>query len=305
MCDWKKEFKELLFSSADKEAKRQAFDLKEKNIPTQLFRYRPLNAYTLLELANETVYIQSPLNFNDPYDSWTKFSAMAGIRDNSSKKIFKDALLPHYPENQLDEIFKSPDWFENLYELVFQSTGIDVLNVALQPTLEALNQKAATTGQQIMKVCCFTEVNNSLAMWAHYADEYAGICVEYDMTRFQCEDIQRTRMFPVFYDAELADYTDYFLNNSFSPKKDIFLEGSLHKLSEWSYEREWRFNIGNGVFDEDVNYQFPAISSIYMGYRLPDKYKASLLNIAQVKKYSLNTMKIMSYGIDYDTVYEP
>ena len=105
------------------------------------------------------------------------------------------------------------DWFEKLYELVFQDIGIDLLHEVIKPVAEEMNQQTATTGRHMMKVCCFTEINTNLAMWAHYAKDFTGICVEYDMTMFAQGDIRRIRMFPVYYDKELIDYTARFAVN--------------------------------------------------------------------------------------------
>ena len=180
MSDWKQEFHELFFNSTNAAAKTRAFELKNLNIPSRLFRYRPLNEYTLSELINGTVYIQNPSNFNDPYDSWIKFTTLEGINKSGSQDLFKRFLSAHYPEEKLHEIFSSPNWFFDLYKFIFQENGIDLLNTAVMPLVEDTNMQANLMGRQMMKVCCFTEINNNLAMWAHYTKGYTGICVEYD-----------------------------------------------------------------------------------------------------------------------------
>lgn len=64
-------------------------------------------------------------------------------------------------------------------------------------------------------VSCFSEVNDGLLMWAHYADKYCGICLEFDTDN------------ELFKKAKKVDYVDEL------PKIDaveLFLEKGRHEV---------------------------------------------------------------------------
>lgn len=305
MYDWKKEFAELFFYSTEKDAVPRAIALKDKHIPDNLFRYRQLNEFTFSELANGTVYIQNPSRFNDPYDSWIKLSLLMKVAMAPPDEVFRRSLSSHFSKELLEDIFDSPNWFNRLYDLVFSSSGFDVLGKVITPLFEEANLQATIIGHKMMKVCCFTETNVNLAMWAHYSTDFLGVCIEYDMTAFPHDDIRRVRLFPVLYDKGMIDYTERFSGGTAIKRGDVFLESSLHKLCDWEYEKEWRFVIGNGLVDKDANFNFSAIKSVYVGYRVSDEHYEMLLSIAKCKRYALKKMKIMSYGLDFETIFDP
>jgi hypothetical protein len=77
-------------------------------------------------------------------------------------------------------------------------------------------------------VCCFSKTNSSNAMWAHYASNRTGVCVEYDLNElkrnFECLDI--------VYVDRLAEIPQSEAHDHFSLLR--------YKTKCWAYEMEIR-----------------------------------------------------------------
>ena len=58
-------------------------------------------------------------------------------------------------------------------------------------------------------VSCFSEVNDSIVIWSHYANNHKGFCLEYDFKSLGFNDIRATSLCPVIYQKEILDVTEY------------------------------------------------------------------------------------------------
>lgn len=122
---------------------------------------------------------------------------------------------------------------------------------------------------------CFTETCTNNLMWAHYADEFKGVCVEYDLKKLQ-DDSLRAEFFPVYYTKErkiwidkdlLINYWDgYTEDDVISDTKGIFLQ----KADYWRYEKEWRIcRINRDPQNtQAICIDFPCVSAVYLGPRV-------------------------------------
>lgn len=80
-------------------------------------------------------------------------------------------------------------------------------------------------------VTCFSEVNCSVLMWAHYADSHRGVCFIFK------QDVERHFVaFPVTYSADRLPVNTAAMDRD----DDNFERAVLHKAIEWKYERELR-----------------------------------------------------------------
>jgi hypothetical protein len=88
---------------------------------------------------------------------------------------------------------------------------------------------------QTMGVCCFSDTNENYVMWAHYADEYRGICVEYS-THDLSDGLPDVFAVRVQYDIQLPKprYEET------PDRQGAAIKALSSKNSDWFYEREWR-----------------------------------------------------------------
>ncbi|MFM5111967.1 DUF2971 domain-containing protein [Aeromonas caviae] len=99
-------------------------------------------------------------------------------------------------------------------------------------------------------VISFSETHRNLLMWAHYADNHEGICIEvetdwskskprlYDTLSNALHSFQRVK-----YDTRRADYSDIVEINVQNQNKitiDLCMKHLTLKSDEWMYEKEHR-----------------------------------------------------------------
>ena len=130
------------------------------------------------------------------------------------------------------------------------------------------------------RICSFSNNNDSMLMWSHYAQEHQGIMVEY---WFGGE-------FPNGFGVEKVSYTNEFKRNK---EKDsyIFNQYILTKNEEWSYEDEVRLfsnrseKVSFEIFDYPNNDRSKInarVCSITLGYKFPDHKKQLIANIVKL-----------------------
>lgn len=92
------------------------------------------------------------------------------------------------------------------------------------------NQLEERNRRSNVRVCALTEQHRSSVVWAHYADEHRGICLELDTDEL---DTTKGLLQPVQY----SDSVPVLGHNSGTDPRTAF----LNKTTEWAYEREWRY----------------------------------------------------------------
>src|SRR5579859_4649417 len=90
------------------------------------------------------------------------------------------------------------------------------------------------------RVCCFSEKHDNLLLWAHYAENHMGFCIEYDIPDESCEKecfaVKYTNELPVV--ERVERYPEGAPNaGKLKIKKDDF-DVFLTKSRDWEYERE-------------------------------------------------------------------
>ena len=138
------------------------------------------------------------------------------------------------------------------------------------------------------KYACFSKTNeNNMPMWAYYANNHQGFCVEYIFC-----DKQKKYIFPVTYEPERV-YANVLITNLIQEYanlmeqdksyKDVSADGNVYaqmvifslaaKHKSWAHEKEYRI-ICNGMDS------FPAIpSKIYIGMNCKEAYQKKLVKI--------------------------
>lgn len=96
-----------------------------------------------------------------------------------------------------------------------------------------------------MGISCLSESDDSLLMWAHYANNHCGICVEYELL-----EINRQLGFspvPIIYSDDRVCVHTLDPNTLEKDIQGIFIESLTSKSPEWSYEKEWRIIRDDGA----------------------------------------------------------
>jgi len=148
-------------------------------------------------------------------------------------------------------------------------------------------------------ICSFSETNNNGPMWAHYADEFRGICIEYSLGPFSKLLAQHKARFNTLMNLVRVTYSEdrYRLSRAATDDDDVAQQILSFKSHRWLHEREWRlFKKGAGKFSLSQN----CVSHIYFGNRMnPNdigKFKSGL----RLKDIPVSRMKLKGYSIEFD-----
>jgi Protein of unknown function (DUF2971) len=200
--------------------------------PNSLFRYESITLQSLRNLKGQVIHLGSPRNFNDPYDC--AFGAILG--DLTDEDLAR--LLDGVKVNATDETLKS------------------MYRESVRKTLSGLTEQFLDR----RGVSCFTESNDNLLMWAHYADGGRGMCLEFSTAE------------PLFEKARKVTYADsiptvelgsLLCNEEYDLITDLFRTKSAH----WKYEEEWR--VVHEAAGTNWVYESTSLLGVYFGPNTP------------------------------------
>ncbi len=152
---------------------------------------------------------------------------------------------------------------------------------------------------------------SSMPMWAHYANNHKGYCIEYDMKHLQNSKLSAIT-FPVQYANRRIDVTsimDHQVDRMIQAIEDqkaqgrkiilyddltmIFLVSFFCNIKHdtWSYEHEFRCTVGATI--PGMPYFNAAPKAIYIGAKCADSHVSQLISIAE-------KLNITAYMMTYD-----
>jgi hypothetical protein len=131
-------------------------------------------------------------------------------------------------------------------------------------------------------LCSFSEVYDNGLMWAHYADQFRGICIAYRLSHLlEClsQDINFVRMY-------YNEMVPTIRQGHWTPKQLAKMVLS-YKNYRWLYEREWRMFARQGR----ASYRKTnCISCVYFGARINPHDRSRIT--AALKKLHIKTMEM-------------
>lgn len=215
--DWKKELlaKMIIGITGSSIEKTRVYDeigyFYQCYAPASLYKYYSDTKLNFETIKNNSMWYSAPCNFNDIFD------CNISIDD---EKIFNNAL--NLFPNKRGVRTGSPMWKKLKEEI---NRGLYMLETQF-------NELRNTTG-----ISCFSEREDSLLMWAHYANNHRGICVEYNLLNVN-KELGFTAV-PIIYSN---DRTCFDSIESYGEKDiwEFFIESLTSKSMEWNYEKEWR-----------------------------------------------------------------
>lgn len=232
-------------------------------IPEKLYRYRPLNIYTIDEIVNQHVFLSSP-NIDDLFDT--------SIVNNGN--VAEGALAAYHFAKYYREKFPEMDKSFKYYTEYFGD----------------LNKKM----RKSVRITCFTESNTNVPMWQYYAEKHTGVCMEYSISKENFGE--NTYFLPVIYTNDYNKYLPYDLGEN-EKYKLVSIICSVLKMEEWKFEKEWRIvSLDNEKLEKEpyINLE---ISGIYCGVEMPEPIKSVLKGLIG-KKIPIYEMKKEVTGLE-------
>lgn len=299
------------------------------NMPMKLYKYFPnvsktVNRkrvnFSIQALKNNTVFMQTPSEFDDVYDSDIHIEyedyVLLRLKEYCDRCIIKttadssaqemgEALLHrafdlYQKDGSLDKLFlKEPSSeAERLSNEVFRKRlhvkaydGPDwasaLSNALFEEYTEFCKQLKAT-----FRTACFTTTPYSQLMWALYANNHKGFCIEYTVLPNDPQYQQvYLNLFPVVYcktrpdmTKRIVDYQDKYPTEE--NLWDIYLHGALRKSIDWAYQNEWRLILPMGKAEgADYNLQFFPITKVYLGNRMQPQDRKKIIRFCKQKGF--------------------
>lgn len=260
--------------TVDKDLHKQIKDYLLQNGPQILYRYRPGNSWDIDNLKNDTIWLSTLKEYNDPFENRVSID-FEGVADSYLKMDPKTVALMR---------LKHIDKNHPLYK-----AGIDDIKARGEKLQESLSMKKLR-----VFTACFCEEKSSLLMWAHYANSHKGFCIGYKF-----EDIIKKfgiNILPVIYSEEYSVIRSYEM---FVDYDEFFLDEWRSKSIEWSYEKEWRLV---GDYRKNEPYEKGQVAdmvkpyNIYMGVNIDTEVRNQLMKICRERKINLFQMHLSEKG---------
>lgn len=307
------------------------FALRSKlNMPLKLYKYYPnvikdengeKRNFSIEALENNTVFLQTPVAFDDVYDSdinieWQEYEKLRLSEYCKRCKIFveeKDTTenLGNKLLSKLSETYSVSGNFENVFvaqpkneieKLANEQFILRVfcelqtsndLGVAVAKTIQIEYNEYVQQLKNTFRTACFTTTPYSQLMWGGaYADFHKGFCIEYTVlpNDIRYQDIYYN-LFPLIYckirpnmTNRLVKYKDK--NPTLENLWDIYYHGALRKSIDWAFQNEWRLILPPNYTNlKESNYKidFFPITKVFLGNRMSSDKRKEIIEICNRK----------------------
>jgi hypothetical protein len=287
---------------------------------THFFKYATASTAVAV-LSTSTVRYSSPLLFNDPFDLQTgmpfRFN-MDALPERLFAKVEALVLGPNIPE------FLDPNghpWSRVILEMreKLPSHGFprDSLRQALLPLFGTMKDYFIKEHQRFqrewlekvprMRMLCVTEEHDNLLMWAHYAKDHTGAVLEFRV--MPEEDNALCAAQPVIYHPEVPSpfseehLLDAIVGSAKLTMDELCRHYARAKSAVWSYEKEWRLYdlapTADPPFYEDSGLRRDEVAAIYLGCRMDESYRASIIDIVRQRHQNTAVLQASKAGDAY------
>lgn len=280
------------------EKKLKAVQLKYDNMPDLCYKYRRVSDNTLDAFEKDILYFSAISTFNDPFECAMSLS-YEQIREQSYDIVLnklKTFLIPGFklnPEdyltqdtlvNKITKGFIVPLEDQGEIKCLWKMTD-DLIRME---TIK-IGKETSLIGDDIYRVCSFSEANDSLLMWAHYSDNHQGFCLGYNFK--EANDDLTELMLPVIYSDDLLEISKYMFPNI---NNSLIMNAITRKSKAWEYEKEWRIvTLANGS-GKSQQQKVPVPKCVYLGARIGEKERNQIIEIASKKNIDIYQLQIES-----------
>lgn len=206
------------------------FRCKKEYTPRYLYKYFSNIQYALDVIENDRIHLESPDSYNDVFDGATTITKEHLHLLNVPTNVV-DAIVDFTHREQKEKIkflisdldFSKCQNMQQVVELLKNNNiPLSILDNMLDNFVRSFKNNLKFPNNLIT---CFSEINNSELMWAHYGNHLKGVCLCFDTTL----------------DKELFQHVQKI---NYSQHRPTIALGNFNiyftKSLEWNYEQEWR-----------------------------------------------------------------
>lgn len=241
-------------------------------IKKYIFKYQSINDNLYSLLINNSIWFGEAKNFKDPFDCRYVIDA---------KNREKDILFFYFSMKYYNPNIDMSVLYQLFYEKFAKSFRIPTFEVFLK---DLEKHHFQNTFSKKFGISCFTERYDNVLMWAHYANNFKGVCLVFDWKKRSGNEYHKFAGSKVKYRNKLINY--YFLPNSAEMESThIFYS----KLNQWSYEQEIRelVPIDQKINKREFNFDPKSLVGIIFGIDVSNAEKNKIKTLTEeLQKYS-------------------
>jgi len=261
-----------------------------------LFKFMPLNLFSLQTIINNTLYFNKPDLLNDPLDC--QFEIQISNLNNFSKKTVDFIKAKRSIWNQkLDSIFKNVMLYNNQ---------------ELQK--EFLTEFCRFDFNENHGICSFSQSMNDNLLWSHYANKAKGICIVFNKSELVNSINNRLEKSYYKLNDDFVRYEGVKKLNFKLIKDNGFSYTNRHlysKTRHWKYEKEYRIVLKKIYkdwyhlnypyeFERIIEFSPESIHSIILGEKIEPYDELLINNIVQNMNLNIPLQKF-SYELSKGT----
>lgn len=279
---------------------------KEELVPKKLFKFdalpkaeenSKLRFSKLNSIKFSRIWMSNPVQFNDPYDCMLGYDIDQAYIPNADVIKVENNFGIRFKRTNNRVLMK--DFRRSMIKLIEIENGPFDNEAYVEARYEtnAEYYKATSFLRSSILASCFTEHRDNLPMWAHYANNNSGYCLEFDFRKNNIhgdwEHNWINQLYPVVYNTIRPNSAGQSGENF----NGIYHQTRLTKSKEWEYESEWRY-IPPFPYDNIDEIEpigrlaiAPKLTAIYLGVFMSDEDVDLLTQVASFQKIPIFKMR--------------
>jgi len=240
------------------------------NTPTSLYKYRSLAGekkdYVREMFEDHMVWFSKRQDFNDPFEF--HFTPSFEATTYEKIEVFARALQSKNP-NLTNDSAKA----EATSAFLYSSKYPNILKKWEQKRLNLFYKRL----NEEVGVFSFTEYNDDILMWSHYADKHRGICIEFKPVKEEHDNFYYQAQKVIYPKENNPPHLNFYKyrNNPEKEATKLLSTKALH----WEYEGEWRIiDVKNGPSKRSIPEGI--ISSVILGCRIEENDRDLIMKLA-------------------------
>lgn len=232
-------------------------------------------------LLNDKLYFSQPVGFNDPFDC----HYIPELTQRCVDELMQDKSLTRYPAVKQEKLLHkiNQDYQSQLRE---------------EDNKNTICNRLRTYIRKHYGIVCFSELNDSIPMFAYYAGGHTGFCLKFAVNQAELfgrvQQVQYATAFP-----------QLIVDNPGT--KEIVSVMLATKCQVWAHEKEWRIILAPDELPNDRKVQFPpaSLTGVILGCTISKQDKAFVTEVLRQRKAALQLYQAKPatgrYAIDIAT----
>jgi hypothetical protein len=180
--------------------------------------------------------------------------------------------------------------------------GDRIIDAMLKPAGKGTRELYKILDDMIAKfaLVSFSSAPDDLPLWAYYAGNFAGICLEFDTEDLTLSDFQGEKLKQVIY---ARDALPPLSMADLAPERteEAVLARITRKRIEWAHEKEWRYVTGSVG---PKHYVDDALRRVYLGPKIKPEHAEAILDILKNRPTEVLQGEIAGFELRFRTIKE-